>query len=167
MAVGDRVTIFWGTQAVTTFAPAGPLFGTIIVEAGDPEIVTVLWDNGLVAANLVRDSVLLRIFSAEDDDPRLFSTIGKFQQVTDYPAANVFATTRPKDPAAAGVVHRAFSFPESFDDEEPLSAGVEMSWYDGRVRAFIPAPSDRLSDGRNLLNACLLEQPGRRLVGKF
>ncbi len=169
MTIGDKVIMSPGTQGDhATYAPDGPLFGVIVVEnGGSPDLASVLWEDGTLTLLVDRDAVLKKIEfgEGEDADVPLTSNLGKFVQMSGFPEVGT-AGSRPKSPAAAGVVHRAFVVFPDFSDPDPDLAFVVMSWYDGRIRACVPAPSALLDPAVSALREILTAQPGRRDVGK-
>lgn len=168
MSTGDTVIMSPGTQGPhATYAPDGPLFGVIVAESENGSTTAnVLWENGKKTDDLERDIVLRKIqFSEGEDDPQLANFLGKFVQVAGFPEV-LTPDSRPKSPAAAGVVHRAFVvFPDFSGESDPEFAFVVMSWYDGRIRVCVPAPSLLLDPPVSALRDILVAQPGRRLVG--
>jgi hypothetical protein len=159
-----------GTQGLTntTFAPAGPLLGTIVLESGAaPVLADVVWENGEKSVGLDRDALLIKAENPDEEDELLVSSLGKFVQLTSYPENDDEDRGAPKSPAAAGLVHRAFlTFPDFSGESEPNGAFVVMSWQDGRVKAMVPSPSSAFDDETNTEQTLFGAQPGRRQVGK-
>lgn len=166
MANGDRVMV--KSSVLSTYAVDGLRMGTIIAES--LPLCDVAWDDGKVTTGIVRNAALWFVGEAELDPehPEPGQHVGRFSQVAFYPSNDNDGADSdgPKSPAAAGVVHAAFFVSNEFsEDEQDFTARLYMSWFDGRVKALLPAA---ITGQPSTLDDSLLvvDQPGRRLVGK-
>lgn len=165
MAVGDLVIVAFGSsQALSTFAPAGPLLGRITAEdAGPPITADVQWFNGKKTDGVDRNNTLLKLIAAEEfNGDEIGALVGQWIQLVNYPT--LADGTTPKSKAASGVVKNAFFLTDDFVNDPPNTRTpfVTMSMYEGRIKFMVPVFNSQ--DPASSVFNQILKQPGRRNI---